>query len=158
MAQRPLPWSETCFVCGDANPKGLDAKFQVDDKGKVRLEMIIDPRFEGYGGHVHGGVVTALLDEAAGWAVTHEVGRFAMTIEITVRFRRSVNGGSAVAVTGECLGKEGRFYRARAEMVGAEGKVLASADGRFMPVSEEVHEQVVPSLKMPGRPATDDDI
>ena len=42
MTKRPLPWSDTCFVCGESNPNGLQAKFTVDDEGRVRLETVID--------------------------------------------------------------------------------------------------------------------
>ncbi len=87
MTERPLPWSESCFVCGESNPNGLKAKFTVDEEGRVRLETVIDHEFEGYGGHVHGGVVTALLDETAVWAVIHSLGRMCTTIQLTVTFR-----------------------------------------------------------------------
>jgi len=158
MTKRQLPWSETCFVCGDANPRGMDARFELDAEGRVILETTVDKHFEGYGGHVHGGVLTALLDETAGWAATVAVGRLCLAIEITVRFRRPVPGGAFVKVVGEPIEKESRFFRARATMTDISGKVVATADGRFMPVAEELHNQVVPQLKMPGRPAVQEDI
>ena len=158
MGDRPLPWSATCFVCGDENVKGLNAKFRVDDEGRVLLETTVDQCFEGFGGHVHGGVVAAMLDEAAAWAVMHEQQRLVMTVEITVRYRRPVAGGFKVAVVAETIEPEGRFHRARAEMRDAAGKPLASAVGRFVTVPEEMHERVIPLLKMPGRPAEPTDI
>ena len=158
MSERPLPWSESCFVCGDANPNGLGARFTVDDEGRVRLEIEIDHHFEGYGGHVHGGIVTALLDETAAWAVIHDLGRMCTTIQLTVTFRRPVPGGSKVFVTGEVTGQKSRFHLARSEIRDAEGRLMATAEGRFMAMSEEVHRDVMPLLKMPGRPAVQDDI
>lgn len=158
MSERPLPWSGTCFVCGDENVRGLNAKFRVDDEGRVLLETTVDQGFEGFGGHVHGGVLTALLDEAAGWAVMHAAKRLCMTVEITVRFRRPVLGGSMVRVVAEPLEAEGRFHRARAEMSDAAGKTLASAVGKFVTVPEEMNAQVIPLLRMPGRPAEPGDI
>lgn len=158
MSERPLPWSETCFVCGDSNPNGLGAKFTVDDEGRVRIETEIDHVFEGYGGHVHGGVVTALLDETAAWAVIHSLGRMCTTVRLTVTFRQPVAGGSTVVVVGETTGTKGRFQLARSEMRSADGQLLATAEGRFMVMPEEVHREVLPLLKMPGRPAVQDDI
>lgn len=158
MSERPLPWSATCFVCGDENVRGLNAKFRVDDEGRVHLETTVDKGFEGFGGHVHGGVVAAMLDEAAGWAVMHAAQRLCMTVEITVRYRRPVVGGSKLKVVAEPLEDEGRFHRAKAEMCDASGKPLASAVGRFVPVPEEMHDRVIPLLKMPGRKAEPDDI
>jgi uncharacterized protein (TIGR00369 family) len=158
MSERQLPWSESCFVCGDANPNGLSAKFTVDDAGRVRLETVIDHVFEGYGDHVHGGVLTALLDETAVWAVIHSLGRMCTTIQLTVTFRQPVPGGSKVVVVGEVTGKKSRFHLARSEMRDTEGRLLATAEGRFMAMSEEVHREVVPMLKMPGRQAVPEDI
>jgi uncharacterized protein (TIGR00369 family) len=158
MSERQLPWSDSCFVCGDSNPKGLNAKFTVDAEGRVRLEKVIDHAFEGYGGHVHGGVLTALLDETAAWAVIHSLGRMCTTIQLTVTFRQPVPGGSKVIVVGEVTGRKGRFHLARSEMRDAEGRLLTTAEGRFMAMSEEVHREVVPLLKMPGRRAEPEDI
>lgn len=158
MSERQLPWSESCFVCGDANPNGLNARFTVDDGGRVRLETVIDHVFEGYGDHVHGGVLTALLDETAVWAVIHSLGRMCTTIQLTVTFRQPVPGGSRVIVVGEVTGRKSRFHLARSEMRDTEDRLLATAEGRFMAMSEEVHREVVPLLKMPGRPAVPEDI
>ena len=158
MSQRPLPWSETCFVCGDNNPRGLNAKFEVDGEGRVRLETVVDHFFEGYGGHLHGGVVTAMLDETAGWAATVALGRLCVAVELTVKFRRPVPGGSKVVVIGEPVAKERRFVRAKATMTNESGQIVATAEGRFMPVKEEVHREVITELKMPGRAAELGDI
>ena len=158
MSDRPLPWSDSCFVCGESNPNGLKAKFFVDDAGRVLLEKVIDHDFEGYGGHVHGGVLTALLDETAVWAVIHSLGRMCTTIQLTVTFRQPVPGGSKVVVVGEVTGSKSRFHLAKSEMRDAEGRLVATAEGRFMAMPEDVHREVVPLLKMPGRPAAQEDI
>jgi uncharacterized protein (TIGR00369 family) len=155
---RPLPWSESCFVCGESNDLGLQARFSVDDDGLVRLETELDPRFEGYGGHVHGGVVTALLDETAAWAVIHSQRRMCTTINLNLTFRRAVPGGERVIVVGEVTGRHGRFVLARSEMRDTKGRLLATAEGRFMRMPENVHDDVMRQLKMPGRPAGPGDI
>ena len=158
MSERPLPWSDSCFVCGESNPNGLQAKFTVDDEGQVRLETVIGHEFEGYGGHVHGGVLTALLDETAVWSVIHSLGRMCTTIQLTVTVRQPVPGGSKVVVVGEVTGRKSRFHFAKSEMRDADGTLMATAEGRFMAMSEDVHKDVVPLLKMPGRAAVQDDI
>jgi hypothetical protein len=40
----------------------------------------------------------------------------------------------------------------------SDGRVLATAEGRFLPMSEAVHNEIVPLLKMPGGPAENGDI
>jgi len=100
----------------------------------------------------------ALLDETAVWAVIHSLGRMCTTIQLTVTFRQPVPGGSKVVVVGEVTGRKSRFHFAKSEMRDAEGTLMATAEGRFMAMSEEVHRDVVPKLKMPGRPAVQEDI
>ncbi len=157
VAEKALPWSRTCFVCGEGNPIGLGVRFVVED-GLVRVRTRLDPRFEGYPGRVHGGVITALLDETAGWACTVVVGRLCLTARISVRFLHPVPGDEPIEVIGEHLGSRGGFEQGRARLVDAEGRALASAEGQFSPVSPSLHAAIVPELRMPGRPATPEDI
>ena len=157
MAERLLPWSRTCFVCGESNPFGLGVRFSVAD-GVVRVRTSVDPRFEGYPGRVHGGVITALLDETAGWACTVAVGRLCLTARISVRFVHPVPGGEPLEVVGEHLGGRAGFEQGRARLVDRDGRTLASADGLFSAVEETAHLAMVPELVMPGRAARPEDV
>ncbi len=157
MTERQLPWSRTCFVCGDANPSGLGVRFVAED-GRVRVRTRIDRGFEGYPGRVHGGIITALLDETAGWAATVAVGRLCFTARLTVRFVHPVPGDEPIEVVGEHLGSRGGFEQARSRILDGEGRILASADGLFSAVPESTHDEVVSQLRMPGRAAETSDI
>jgi uncharacterized protein (TIGR00369 family) len=152
MGQRQLPWSKTCFVCGESNPVGLGARF-VERDGAVVLETVIDECFEGYPGHVHGGVITALLDETSVWAATLANRRFCVTKQITVSFIRPVPGGVLIRVRGELIERGDDQIKAKATVIDQEGAVLARAAGVFIPVSSEAHERLVSRLNMPGRSA-----
>lgn len=157
--RRLLPWSDTCFVCGEKNPLGLKLHFELEEDGRVVIDpLVFDPTFEGYPEHVHGGVVTAALDESAGWACTVQTGSLYFTAELTVRFRRAVPGGVPLHLEAECLEARRRLARGRSRILDAEGRVLAEAEGRFLPVPPEEQRRVVPQLKMPGRPAREEDL
>ncbi len=159
MSRKALPWSESCFVCGDENPVGLGLRFEVDADGRVVIDpLLFDPRFEGYPGHVHGGVISAALDESAGWACTVRSGSLYFTAELTVRFRRAVPGGVPLVLRAECLEVRRRLARGRSKIVEPGGEVLAEAEGRFFPVPAQEAERVIPELKMPGRQATPGDL
>ena len=68
-ATRPAPRqpsSRGCFVCGRENPMGLAARWTNHPEcGEVRATVEIPEHFNGYPGTVHGGILSALLDEAA---------------------------------------------------------------------------------------------
>lgn len=51
-----------CFVCGDKNPFGLNVAFYVKDN-KVVAEYTAGSHFQGYKDILHGGILSALLDE-----------------------------------------------------------------------------------------------
>jgi uncharacterized protein (TIGR00369 family) len=168
MSSRILPWSETCFVCGDANTKGLKVRFNVDDD-LVWVDTVLDTRHEGYPGYAHGGVISALLDESAGWACSVASGRLFYTVELTVRFKLPVPGGQLITVKARCTqsnnreekGRTQAFNRlARAEswIENQQQQVLASAHGLFFPLPSTRHEEIVKHLKMPGRKARPEDI
>ena len=62
----PQPNSLKCFVCGLENPYGLHLRFFDSEPGEVIAEVTVPEQFQGYPGIVHGGIIAAMLDEAAG--------------------------------------------------------------------------------------------
>ena len=152
-----MPWSDTCFVCGEDNPRGFAARFVVEN-GEVVLRTVPPAWFEGYRGQLHGGIVTALLDEAIGWACTVAHGRFCVTAELRVRFLRPAAGGREVVVRGRAIEVGEKRVVGRGRLLDARGRRLATADGVFVPLSAARHAKVVDMLKVEGRPARADDI
>ncbi len=154
---KSLPWSDTCFVCGEANPCGIHGRFQEVD-GEVHLRIVIDPCHDGYPGVVHGGVVSAMLDETIGWACSVAVHRLCMTRELTVQFRRSVPSGRPLLVRGWMTGGKGRLLLAAGQIEDEDGAVLARAKGSFYALDQEQSDQILARLKLDGRPARPGDI
>ena len=144
-------------MCGDANPSGLAGRFVVED-GDVVLRTTPPTWLEGYRGQLHGGVVTALLDETIGWACTVAHGRFCVTAELNVRFLRPVRGGRQVVARGRATVAHADRVTGRGEVLDARGRRLATADGVFVPVSPARHAKVIEMLKIDGRPATAADL
>lgn len=130
--------SKYCYGCGQQNPRGLALRFELRD-GVASATFVGHPDHQGYPGHLHGGVVAAVLDEAMGWAA-YARGTFAMTARMSVRFRRPVPLGQPLTVTAQALRERGRAIEMRATLRDAAGDVLAEADGLFMRVTGEVAE------------------
>jgi acyl-coenzyme A thioesterase PaaI-like protein len=57
------PNSRMCFVCGVDNPIGLHLSFYTDDEGQTVARFRPGPEHQGYPGHLHGGIISTLLDE-----------------------------------------------------------------------------------------------
>jgi acyl-coenzyme A thioesterase PaaI-like protein len=56
------PNSRMCFVCGIENPIGLKLSFYTDDEGRCIARFRPREEHQGYPGHLHGGVISTLLD------------------------------------------------------------------------------------------------
>ena len=85
------------------NAKGFGhaAGFRIIDVEPGRAEVALTRRDDlvQFFGHFHGGVITALADQAAGIAVTSSLprGRIGVTVEIKVNFLSPADGSEIVA-------------------------------------------------------------
>jgi acyl-coenzyme A thioesterase PaaI-like protein len=131
-----LPWSRSCFVCGEANPQGLRARLYL--AGDV-VEMDFVPRreFEGWSGVVHGGLVGTVLDEVMTWAAMLSARRAMFAAEITVRLRAPLPPGTACVARARAAAPRKSLVGVEAWLEDAAGTVYARGEGRYLPVPPE---------------------
>ena len=123
-----------CFGCGTSNDIGLQLAFRRSPAG-VWAELCPDRRYEGYVGMVHGGVLSAMLDEAMSWAITVD-GDFAVTARLNTSFRQPARIGRLLRVEGRVVQVRKRLIDTAAFITDIEAsEVVAAAEGRFMRVS-----------------------
>jgi acyl-coenzyme A thioesterase PaaI-like protein len=125
-----------CFGCGKLNACGLQLEFHADDRGGVWAEFVPAERFEGYTGMVHGGIISTVLDEVMAWSLYRQQ-VWAVTAEMTVRYRAPIAVGERTRATGWEVSRRGR----RIEMAGEirrqrDGAMLATATALFIRVPE----------------------
>src|SRR5436309_8616686 len=147
---RRLPNYRGCYVCGDENPRGLNVRFEVED-GAVRTQFIPDADHMGYHGRVHGGVLSALLDETMGWAPCVLMKRFCVAVELRIRFLKPAPIGKPLIVRGEMTADRGRIWEAQGEIRDEEGQVYARGTGKYFPLSLEETQEVMDQLRLDGR-------
>lgn len=125
------PSSRTCFVCGRENPFGLAARWESDrEKGEVRATLAIPEHFNGFPGTVHGGVLSALLDEAAVRTALLEGGLedLMVTAKLEVAFRRPTPTCTPVVVAARVVRRLPTRVHAEAEVRLPDGTVAARAE------------------------------
>ncbi len=121
-----------CFGCGRLNPHGLHLSFGPNADGDgVWAPFVPQSEHEGYANVVHGGIITALLDEAMAWAAyARDV--WVVTARIDARFRRPVEIGVPIRVFGRVIADRGRIVDAAGEVRrGSDEALLADAVAVF---------------------------
>jgi acyl-coenzyme A thioesterase PaaI-like protein len=124
------PTSRFCFVCGRENPVGLRVRWRNERPAdEIHGTVTVAEHFNGYPGVVHGGIVAALLDEAAGRTVLMD-GAFdelMVTLKLEVVFRRPTPTATPLTVVGRLTRRSDHRAEARAELRLADGTVTARA-------------------------------
>lgn len=116
-----------CFICGEQNPIGLRAVFATDpEKGRAETRVRIPEQFQGWQGIVHGGILSALLDEISAQTCMAR-GLQVVTSELRLRYRKPVPTGSEVTVIGEIVGERRRLIDVQAR-IELDGQVMAEAE------------------------------
>ena len=133
-----------CFVCGDENPGGLKAKFFFDGKEAI-TELTADESFEGYRGIYHGGVLSSLLDEVMIKALLAQ-DIYAVTAEMTIKFKRPVRTGDKLKLVGRHVGGRGRVYFTEGEAVDENGQVYATATGKYIEARADLRDDLKNSI------------
>lgn len=100
----------------------------------IIMSMILKPMHLNRQGVLQGGVVSALLDATCGYAgldpCPNNISGNGVTISLAVNFIGSVKNGKIIS-TGTVIGRGRKIYFAKGEVVTADGRVLASAQGSF---------------------------
>ena len=134
---KKLPHTHSCFVCGDANAAGLKLRFETDGR-RVYTHFTPRPEHIGFRNVVHGGILSALLDEIMVWACMVVTKRAAYCAELNVRFLKPVRPGDHLVTTAELItNRRDRIYETAGDLKNEAGDVVATATGKYMPAKKE---------------------
>jgi acyl-coenzyme A thioesterase PaaI-like protein len=139
------PNSRMCFVCGIDNPIGLHLKFYTDDEGRCIARFRPQPQHQGYPGHLHGGIISSLLDETMGRVLTPQ-NVWAMTGRLEIKFCQPVPMDQELTIVGELTRSRSRAYEARGEIRLPDGTPLVEGNGVYFRIPDEVVEQAKSAL------------
>ncbi|MFW6029098.1 MAG: PaaI family thioesterase [Halanaerobiales bacterium] len=124
-----------CFACGKDNPIGLKLNFELIEDNIVEAVFSPNKTHQGYGGIMHGGLVTTLLDEAM--AKVLELNKIAaVTGEINVRFKKEVSIEQNLKIRGILNDSyKKKLFFTEAKLIGEDDELLATAEAKFMKVN-----------------------
>jgi len=126
--------NQRCYVCGKQNPAGLAVAFEIDAEARsIRARFTPAGVHQGYEGIVHGGILSALLDEAM-VKLAFSLGIPAVTAEMTIKFKSPAAPGEELSVSGRITNEARRLIEAEA-IVERGPVVIAEAKGKLLRIT-----------------------
>ena len=137
-----------CFGCGPTNPQGLHLVFNTDTSNPEAItataHLQLDRMHEGPPGHIHGGIVAALLDEAMS-KLNRPLNVLAMTRHMEVDYLKPAPLYQPLVLVARHLSRatkpDGTLDRKlfhQAELQRPDGTILARSKGLFIALDERV--------------------
>ena len=99
---------------------------EIEVRATWREEWVVNPDR----GYTHGGILAALVDLTADWALVSRTGRGVPTIDMRVDYHRSAMPGDLVA-RGKLVKWGGQFAVAEAQVFDKDGALVASGRGVY---------------------------
>ncbi|MDY0209812.1 MAG: PaaI family thioesterase [Acholeplasma sp.] len=125
--------SDECFICGVKNKSGLNAKFYELENKVVVAETKGYNDHQSYPNRMHGGIISALLDETIGRAISiDEPETWGVTIKLEITYRKPVPLDDKIIVCGWITKNKGQTFKGEGVVLDKDSKtVLAEATGTF---------------------------
>ncbi len=98
----------------------------IEIKAKWREEWVVNVEQR----YTHGGILAALIDLAADWAMVRQTGRGVPTIDLRVDYHRPALPGDLIA-RGKVVRFGTQFATAEAQIFDKDGKLIASGRGTY---------------------------
>lgn len=130
--------SRMCLICGLDNKLGVQAAFyEMEDKSVMSLFSFKEEQ-QSYPGRVHGGMISAMLDELGARALwIYEPEQMAVTINLEVKYRRPVPYNEPLKAKGVIKKNTNRGMEAFMTISDMSDNVLAEGYGRYLKASNE---------------------
>jgi uncharacterized protein (TIGR00369 family) len=102
----------------------------IEIKAKWREEWVVNVERR----YTHGGILAALIDLAADFALVKQTGRGVPTIDMRIDYHRAAMPGDLIA-RGKVIRAGSQFSTAEAEIFDLDGKLIASGRGTYLTAS-----------------------
>ena len=128
-----------CIICGLDNEYSVKAPFYNMEDGSVMTVFKFREQHQSYPERVHGGLITAMLDEMglrALWAKELSEKTFGVTMSLETKYRKPVPYGVELIGQGTIVKDSSKFCSAETKIMDKHGTVLANGTINYikMPV------------------------
>ena len=121
-----------CFICGIHNDKGLHTKYYELENHKVIGVFEGDTLHQSFPGRMHGGIVSALLDETIGRAMQiDDPNLWSVTAELTTKFKKPMPLNETLYCVGWIDSIRRHIHYGQGYICNQNQEILATATAKF---------------------------
>ena len=127
--------SKMCAICGMDNKYGVHAQFYNMEDGSVMTKFKYREEHQSYPGRVHGGLITAMLDEMglrALWAKEGNEKEFGVTMSLDTKYRKPVPYNQEIIGKGIVIKDNNKFFVVDSKILDLQGNVLANGTIKYI--------------------------
>ena len=128
--------SKMCAICGMNNKYGVHAQFYNMEDGSVMTKFKYREEHQSYPGRVHGGLITAMLDEMglrALWAYKKGAEQdFGVTMSLDTKYRKPVPYETELIGKGILIKENSKFFVVDSKILDLQGNVLANGTIKYI--------------------------
>ena len=127
--------SKMCAICGMDNKYGVHAQFYSMEDGSVMSKFKYREEHQSYPGRVHGGLITAMLDEMglrALWAKEGNEEEMGVTVSLDTKYRKPVPYNTELIGKGVVVKNNNNFLIVESKILDLEGNVLANGTIKYI--------------------------
>ena len=127
--------SKMCAICGMDNKYGVHAQFYNMEDGSVMTKFKYRQEHQSYPGRVHGGLITAMLDEMglrALWAKEGSEEKFGVTMSLDTKYRKPVPYDEEIIGKGIVIKENNKFFVVDSKILDLQGNVLANGTIKYI--------------------------
>lgn len=128
--------SKHCFVCGIENHDSLQTKFYELDNGELMSISTPSSVHQSYPDRMHGGVISAILDEIIGRAIMiKEPDAWGVTVELNIKYKKPVPLDKCVKALGRVTRNTRLIFEGTGEILLEDGSVAAIGYAKYVKVN-----------------------
>ena len=125
--------AKMCLICGVDNAQGMHAFFYELEDGSLVGVANAQAIHQSYPGRVHGGAITALLDETIGRAVNiEEPDVWGVTVSLSTRYRKPVPYDATLLIVGRITESNRHLFKGEGTLILPDGQIAATASATYM--------------------------
>lgn len=110
------------------------------EKGTVTLQITVRKEMTNPYGNIHGGMMSALIDETIGWAVVSlEAPQHYTSLNLNIDFLYAIREGETLRATGRIIRAGKKIVHAECLVEDMEGRLLAKASSNLVVTSMKIN-------------------